>query len=94
MTITPSVSWLTANTGTNQINLDLFGTYDRSLIGQHTFTIKKEVTYPDDYTQSTYTTIDVTETFIVDILDPCLTTTIDTVTSTDMLTYVEGELDF
>ena len=81
MTIDPPVSWLTANPATNKINLNLEGTYDRSLIGSHTFTIKKEVTFPDDYTQTTFTTIDVQETFTVDILDPCLTTTLDAVTA-------------
>ena len=53
VTITPpdaSFTWLTANTGTSEIELNLAGTYDRSLIGTHTFTITKEVTYPDDYT--------------------------------------------
>ena len=96
VTITPpdaSFTWLTANTGTSEIELNLAGTYDRSLIGIHTFTITKEVTYPDDYTQTTFTTIDVTETFDVEIIDPCLSTTVAAVTAEDMFTLVEGEAD-
>ena len=85
-----AVPWLTVNpsSGTGVINLPQ--SFDRAIIGTHSFTLTKKVTQPDDYTRSTFTDVTQSETFTVEILDPCLNTVLDTLTAGDMYYLVEG----
>ena len=89
VSMSPSESWLSVNSGSSQIDLNLASTYDRNLIGDHVFTLTKSISVPDDHTLTSYSTVEVEEQFTVHILDPCLTTTIDPIIAVDMYTIVD-----
>ena len=86
-----AVPWLIADssTGTGVINLPQ--SFDRAIIGTYSFTLTKKVNQPDDYSRATYTDVTQSETFTVDILDPCLNTVLNTLTASNMFYLVEGE---
>lgn len=97
VTIGPAVSWLTADTGTDELSLNLDGTFDRSLIGSHTFTVYKEIAYADGIALDSYSTLSEAETFTVEIEDPCLGATLSdasTLEAREMLGLVGGDQDY
>ena len=87
------MSWITADptAGTGTINIPK--TFDRDIIGIHTFELTKTVSEPADYTKTTYNEIIITETFIVEIIDPCLTTVLDPLSAESMSIVVEKDAE-
>ena len=63
---------------------------DLSLIGKYTVTIRSEISIPDDYTKTTYTTMFVEYDFDI-LIEPCLVNSYTDTTTISVISYNVGE---
>ena len=65
-------------------NFDIFEVTDLSLAGDYTVTLRSEIQIPDDYSQTTFTTLFQEYDFIIRMVDPCPTAVFDLFEIQDM----------
>ena len=87
VTLTNLPPFVTHNEATSDFTIPQ--TSDLSLIGEYIVTLRSEISIPDDYTMTTYTTLFVEYDFIIR-MEPCLVTTYTDTTKVTAIVYNIG----